>query len=65
MERTYYVLTIGSIIYMILYIRPYVFYALIITSKYKSNPGEGHQKIVKNILNYLRRMKNIFFIYKG
>lgn len=42
MERTYYVLTIGSIIYMILYIRPYVFYALIITSKYKSNPGEGH-----------------------
>jgi len=42
MEKTSYASTIRSIIYMMLCTRPYVPYALIITSRYQSNSGEGH-----------------------
>jgi hypothetical protein len=46
--------------YVMLYIRPDVFYALSIMSKYQSNPSKSHWKIVKNILKYLRKIKNVF-----
>ncbi|KAK8670758.1 hypothetical protein V6N13_037375 [Hibiscus sabdariffa] len=40
-------------------------YALSMTSRYQANPGEGHWIAVKNILKYLRRTKDAFFVYGG
>ncbi|KAK9043228.1 hypothetical protein V6N11_071575 [Hibiscus sabdariffa] len=31
----------------------------------KANPGEGHWTVVKNILKYLRRTKDVFLVYGG
>ena len=45
--------------------RPDVSYALSVTRKFQANPGESHWKAVKNILKYLRRTKDLFFIYGG
>ena len=35
------------------------------TSRFQSDPGACHWIAVKNILNYLKRTKDIFFIYGG
>ena len=35
------------------------------TSRFQSNPGECHWIAVKNILKYVRRIKDIFLIYGG
>ena len=35
------------------------------TSRFQSNPGKCHWIEVKNILEYLRRTKDIFLIYGG
>ena len=64
MKMIPYASTIRSIMYAILYTRPNVSYALSLMSRYQSNPGENHWKIVKNILKYLRRTKNFFPVYK-
>ena len=40
-------------------------YALSVTSRYQSDPGEGHWIAVKNILKYLRRTKDAFIVYGG
>ncbi|XP_040945796.1 secreted RxLR effector protein 161-like [Gossypium hirsutum] len=69
-EREYmckipYTLAIGSIIYVMLYTRLDVSYALSITSQYQVDPGEGHWVAIKNILKYLRRTKDTFLIYRG
>ena len=66
-ERTHmsmitYASTIGSIMYTMLYTRPYVSYAFSVTSIYQSDLGEGHWVVVKNILKYLRRTKDLFLI---
>ena len=45
--------------------RPDVSYALNMTSRFQSDSGECHWIVVKNILKYLRRTKDIFFIYGG
>jgi hypothetical protein len=34
-------------------------------SKYQDNPNEIHWSLVKNILKYLRRTKDVFLIYRG
>ena len=61
MDKIPYASAIGSIMYAILCTRPNVSYALFMTSRFQSNPGECHWIAVKNILKYLRRTKDIFF----
>ncbi|KAK8652200.1 hypothetical protein V6N13_061222 [Hibiscus sabdariffa] len=56
---------IGSIMYAMICTRPYLSYALSMTSRYQANPGEGHWTSVNNILKYLRRTKDVFLIYGG
>jgi hypothetical protein len=51
---------IGSIVYAMLCTCPDVSFALSATSRYQSNYGEPHCTIVKNILKYLRRTKEVF-----
>ena len=65
MSKIPYASTIGSIMYVMLCTRPDVSYALSITSRYQSNPGESHWTVVKNILKYLRRSKDMFLVYGG
>ncbi|CAA0824960.1 cysteine-rich RLK (RECEPTOR-like protein kinase) 8, partial [Striga hermonthica] len=63
MSHIPYASAIGSIMYAMLCTRPNVAYALSVTSRYQSNPGEEHWKAVKIILKYLRRNKDIFMVY--
>ena len=65
MSRIPYASAIGSIMYAMLCTRPDVAYALSITSRYQSNPGESHWTAVKNILKYLRRTKDVVLTYGG
>ena len=63
MSKIPYASAIGSIMYAMLCTRPDVSYALSITSRYQSDPGESHWTAVKNILKYLRRSKVMFLVY--
>jgi hypothetical protein len=60
-----YASTIGSIMYAMLCMRPDVSYALSATSKYQSNYDDAHWTIIKNILKYLRRTKEVFLVFGG
>ena len=60
MDKIPYALAIGFIMYAMLCTRPDVSYALSMTSRFQSDPGECHWIEVKNILKYLRRTKDIF-----
>ncbi|KAK8943207.1 hypothetical protein KSP39_PZI008734 [Platanthera zijinensis] len=60
-----YASAIGSIMYAMLCTRPDVSFALSMTSRYQSDPGECHWIAVKNILKYLRRTKDVFLVYGG
>jgi hypothetical protein len=59
MSMVPYASTIGSIMYAMISTCPDVSYAISATSRYKSDPGEGHWIAVKGILKYLRRTKDI------
>ena len=65
MSKISYALAIGSIMYAMLCTRPDVSYALSITSRYQSDPGESHWTAAKSILKYLRRSKDMFLVYGG
>ena len=60
-----YASAIGSIMYAMICTRPDVSYALSMTSRYLSNPGEAHWIAVKTILKYLRRTKDAFLVFGG
>ena len=63
MTRISYVSAIGSLMYDMIETRPDVAYALNVTSRYQANPGPMDWKVVKDILKYLRRIKNLFMVY--
>ena len=65
MSKIPYASAIGSIMYAMLCTRPDVLYALSVTSRYQSDPGESHWIAVKNILKYLRKTKDVFLVYGG
>jgi hypothetical protein len=60
-----YASAIGSIMYAMLCTRPDVSYALSVMSRYQSNYGEAHWTIVKNILKYLKRIKEALLVFEG
>jgi hypothetical protein len=60
-----YASAIGSIMYAMLCTRPDVSYALSVMSRYQSNYGEAHWTIVKNILKYLRIIKEALLVFEG
>ncbi|KAK8708413.1 hypothetical protein V6N13_059455 [Hibiscus sabdariffa] len=65
MSQIPYASAIGSIMYAMICTRPDLSYAVSMTSRYQVNPGEGHWTVVKNILKYLRRTKDVFLVYGG
>ena len=54
-----------SIMYAMLCTRSDVAHAISLTSRYQSDPGSEHWIVVKNILKYLRRTKDMFLVYGG
>lgn len=65
MSKVPYASAVGSIMYAMICTRPDVSYALSVSSRYQADPGESHWTLVKNILKYLRRTKDVFLIYGG
>ena len=63
MSRVPYASTVGSIMYAMTCTRLDVAYSLSVTSRYQSDPGENHWKVVKTILKYLRNTKEQWLIY--
>ena len=56
---------IGSIMYAMPCTRPDVCLAISLAGRYQSNPGVDHCTVVKNILKYLKRTKDMFLVYGG
>jgi hypothetical protein len=65
MSKVPYASAIGSIMYAMICTRPDVSYALSVASGYQADLGESHWTLVKNILKYLRRTKDVFLVYEG
>ncbi|XP_073033921.1 secreted RxLR effector protein 161-like [Primulina eburnea] len=65
MSHIPYASAIGSIMYVMIFTRPDIAYALSVASRYQSNPGPLHWKVVKDILKYLKRTKNLFLVYRS
>ncbi|XP_052626916.1 secreted RxLR effector protein 161-like [Lactuca sativa] len=55
----------GSIMYAIYYTKLDLAYAMSMISKFQQNPGESHWMVVKKILKYFHRTKDIFLVYGG
>jgi hypothetical protein len=65
MRKIPYASIIKSIMYAMIYTRPYVSYVLSVINKHQANPNITHWTAVKTILKYLRRTKDMFLIYGG
>ncbi|GKA00348.1 hypothetical protein Tco_0672898 [Tanacetum coccineum] len=65
MQNVPYASAVGSIMYAVRCTRPDVAFAQNITSRFQQNPGESHWTAVKNILKYLRNIKDMFLVYGG
>ena len=63
MGRIPYSSTVRSIMYAMTCTRPDVAYSLGVVSRYQSDPGENHWKVVKAILKYLRNTKYQWLVY--
>jgi hypothetical protein len=63
MNEILYVFAIGSIMYVVLCIRPDMAHAISLTSRYQYVPRLEHWTAVKNIFKYLRRTKAMFLVY--
>ena len=64
MSSIFYASIVRSIMYAMLCTRPDVIYALGIISRFQIDLDENHWKVIKNILKYLRRTKDIFLVYE-
>jgi hypothetical protein len=60
-----YASAIGSIMYAMICTHLDVSYALSATSMYQSNYDDAHWTIVKKILKYLRKIKEVFLVFEG
>ena len=60
MKAIPYASAIGSIKYAMLYARPIVYLIMSLAGRYQSKPGVDHWTVIKNILKYLKRTKDIF-----
>ena len=63
MRRVSYALTIGSLMYVMVYTRPDIAFDVGIVSRYMSNPGMQHWAVVKWILRYRRGTPSVYLIY--
>ena len=65
MSNIPYASAVGSLMYAMLCTRPDIAHALSVTSRYQADLGLEHWKVVKCILKYLRRTKDLLLVYGG
>ena len=65
MRRVPYAEAVGSLIYVMLYTRPDINFAVWMVSRYQSNHGPKHWTVVKHIMKYLKITKNYMLVYSG
>jgi hypothetical protein len=65
MKMVPYAVVIGSIMHVILCTHSYVSYALSMNNIYQKDLGEDHWIVVKNILKYLRKTKDLILVHDG
>nr|GFA13244.1 hypothetical protein [Tanacetum cinerariifolium] len=65
MKKVPYASAVGSIMYVVRCTRPDVVFAQNLVSRYQQNPGKLHWVAVKDILKYLRNMRDMFLVYGG
>ena len=63
MKRIPYASFADSLMYVMLYTRPDIYYAVRIVSRYQPNPRFDHWTTVKIILKYLRRTRVYMLVY--
>nr|GEV33632.1 retrovirus-related Pol polyprotein from transposon TNT 1-94 [Tanacetum cinerariifolium] len=63
MSKVPYANAIGSLMYLMVCMRPDIAYAVSVVSRYLENPGKNHWETVKWILKYLRGNANIGLVY--
>nr|GEV77678.1 retrotransposon protein, putative, Ty1-copia subclass [Tanacetum cinerariifolium] len=54
---------VGSLMYLMVFTRPNIAYAVSVVSRYLANPGKNHWEAVKWILKYLRGTTNVGLVY--
>ena len=65
MEVIPYASAISSIMFAMLCTRPNACLAISIAGRYQSNAGVERWTLVKNIMKYLKRTKDMFLVYGG
>ena len=65
MAKVPYFSAIGSLMYVMVYIRPDIAQAVGAVSRYMNNPGKVHWEAVNLILRYLRGTKGKALCFKG
>jgi hypothetical protein len=65
MSRVPYASVVGSLIYAMVYTRPYIAHAVGVLSKYMSKPGNEHWREVKRVFRYLRGTTSYGLCYQG
>nr|GEU36569.1 retrovirus-related Pol polyprotein from transposon TNT 1-94 [Tanacetum cinerariifolium] len=68
-ERAYigkvsYANVVGSLMYAMIFTRPYISHAVRMVSKYMHNPEKGHWQAVKWILQYIHNMVDVGLVFK-
>jgi hypothetical protein len=65
MAQVPYANAIGNLMYAMLCTRPDICFAVGLVSRFQSNPGPAHWKVVKRILRYLRGTTDYMLCYQG
>lgn len=65
MRRVSYASAIKSLMFVMIYTRPDISYAIEVVSRYQPNLQKEHYVIVKHILKYLYRSKGYMLVYSG
>nr|GEU75162.1 zinc finger, CCHC-type [Tanacetum cinerariifolium] len=63
MSKVSYANVVGSLMYLMVYMRPDIAYAVSVVSRYLANSGKTQSEAVKWILKYLRGTTNVRLVY--
>ena len=64
MKNIPYASIVGSIMYVQVYTRPDIAFAVSMLGRYQSNPGMGHWRATKKVLRYLQGTKEYMLMYR-
>ena len=64
MKKVPYANAIGCLMYVMMCIRPDIYYVVGLISKFQSNPGIMHWKAVKRVLRYLKGTVDFSLCYQ-